>query len=392
MNILLGVTGGIAAYKALALVSLLRRRGNDVRVTMTDAACRLVAPATFRTISGNHVATDLFAEDVPQEVRHIAWAEWAEKAVVAPATANTLAKLAAGLADNMLTTILLATEAPLYLAPAMNPHMLAKPAVQENLHLLRERGAHVMEPACGQLACGDSGPGRLPEPEAIAAFVLGGGSLAGRRVLITAGPTSEPIDPVRAITNRSSGRMGYALAGAALNAGAEVELISGPVQIQPPAGAAVFRVRTAAQMYDAVMERAPGQDVVIACAAVSDYRPASAASQKIKKHEETLTIVLERTRDILAELGRRKEYYLVGFAAETEDMLANARRKLEKKRLDMIVANDVSADGIGFDSTRNAVTVLTDQGCKHVIPEAPKTEIAERLIALIAAELRQRSC
>lgn len=392
MNILLGVSGGIAAYKALPLVSLLRRRGHDVRVVLTPAACELVAPATFRTISGNHVATELFGEDAPGEVRHIAWAEWAEKALVAPATANTLAKLALGIADNMLSTMFLATEAPLYLAPAMNTHMLAKPAVQENLRVLRERGARILEPACGHLACGDTGRGRLPEPEVIAGFLLAGtGELSGRRVLITAGPTSEPIDPVRSITNRSSGRMGFAIAQASLEAGAQVELVSGPVELKPPGGAVLTRVRTAEQMYEAVMERAGGQDVIICCAAVSDYRPVEAAMQKIKKNEQRLTIELERTKDILAALGRGKSAYLVGFAAETENLLPEARRKLRDKNLDMIVANDVSAEGVGFESTQNAVTILTAAGVQHVIPKAPKSQIAQRLISLIAAELRQRS-
>lgn len=392
MNILLGITGGIAVYKSLTLIGILRRAGCDVRVTMTESAARLVSPATFRTISGNHVAVGLFDEEVPSEVRHIAWAEWADRALVAPATANTIGKLACGIADNMLTTIFLATEAPLYIAPAMNLHMFAKPAVQQNLRLLAERGARILQPAEGRLACGDVGPGRLPEPETIARFVLGGpGPLTGRRVLITAGPTSEPIDPVRSITNRSSGRMGYALAQAALDAGAAVCLVSGPVQIEAPAGAEVVPVSTAAQMYDAVMEHAPGCDIVIASAAVSDYRPAAAAEQKIKKSGETLTIVLEPTEDILAALGACKQYFLVGFAAETQNLLENARQKLVKKNLDMIVANDVSQEGIGFDSPDNEVTVLTAAGEEIPLERASKQQIAGELIALIAERLDRRS-
>lgn len=387
MNILLGVTGGIAAYKAISLVSLLRRQGHAVRVTMTDAACRLAAPAAFRTISGHHVACDLFEEIVPAEVEHISWAEWADRAVVAPATANTIAKLALGIADNMLTTIFLATQAPLYIAPAMNMNMLSKPAVQENLRLLAERGAHVLAPASGRLACGDTGPGRLPEPEEIARFVTGGGVLAGRRVLVTAGPTSEPIDPVRSITNRSSGRMGYALAQAALDAGAEVELITGPVELEPPPGATVVRVGTAQQMFDAVMDREAGQDVVIACAAVSDYRPVEIREQKIKKKAERLVLELERTPDILAELGRRGHSFLVGFAAETQDLLREAQSKLERKHLNMIVANDVSQPGIGFGSRNNAVTVLTASGEEFCLAEAPKSEIAAQIVDLIAGRL-----
>ncbi|MBD5560884.1 MAG: bifunctional phosphopantothenoylcysteine decarboxylase/phosphopantothenate--cysteine ligase CoaBC [Clostridia bacterium] len=388
MNILLGVTGGIAAYKALPVISMLRRRGHDVRVTMTPAACRLVDPATFRTISGNHVAVDLFQEDDPGEVRHISWAEWAERALVAPATANTVGKLALGIADNMLTTMFLACEAPLYIAPAMNPHMLGKEAVRENLRLLKQRGACILEPASGHLACGETGRGRLPEPEEIVRFLLADeGVLTGKRVLVTAGPTSEPIDPVRSITNRSSGRMGYALAEAALRAGADVSLISGPVEISPPAGADVTYVRTAQQMRDAVMERAARQDIVIACAAVSDYRPVETALAKIHKTDERLTLILERTPDILAELGRNKQFYLIGFAAETQDMLASARRKLQAKNLDMIVANDVSKAGIGFESSENAVTVLQADGTQTELERAPKREIASQLIRLIAAAL-----
>lgn len=389
MNILVGVTGGIAAYKALELVSILKKRGHDVRVVMTPAAARFVAPLSFQTISRSPVGLDTFAENVPHEVQHIAWADWADLFVVAPASANTLAKMAAGIADNLLTTIVLAADCPVYAVPAMNTRMLRHPATAANLETLRARGVHIMEPASGLLACGVQGPGRLPEPPAIADFLLGSSAfLAGKRVLVTAGPTSEPIDPVRAITNRSSGRMGYALAQAAADAGAAVTLISGPVSLDAPHNVSRISVRTAQEMYEAVMEQAQGMDIVIACAAVSDYAPVQAAQNKIKKHDEELTIVLKRTKDILARLGADKHYYLVGFAAETTNVPDYAREKLRRKNLDMIVANDVSDPSIGFESPENAVTIFTSSGKETTLPKAPKPVIAAQILTLIARELK----
>lgn len=392
MNILLGVTGGIAAFKALSLISILQKRGHTVRTVMTPAAARLAAPLSFQTLSRSAVGLDTFCESTPHEVQHIAWADWADIFVIAPATANTIAKLACGIADNLLTTIAVACDKPLYIAPAMNTRMLHHPATRQNLQILAERGAHIMESAEGLLACGVTGAGRLPEPEAVADFVLSSAALLeGKKVLVTAGPTSEPVDPVRAITNRSSGRMGYALAEAARNQGAQTVLVSGPTELDVPQGVSIVRVKTAAEMYEAVMTRASLQDIVIACAAVSDYTPVETAEQKIKKHDEELVIRLKRTRDILQALGKDKQYYLCGFAAETQDVLTYAQEKLERKHLDMIVANDVSRPEIGFDSPNNAVTILTADGKKTELPKAPKQVIAAGIIRAIAEDLPART-
>lgn len=391
MNILVGVSGGIACYKVVSLVSMLKREGHDVRVVMTETAAELVSPHTFQTVSGNPVALSLFGDDTPHEVKHISWATWAQAVVLAPATANTLGKLAAGIADNMLTTMLMAVSCPILAVPAMNSVMLASAAVQSNLTLLRQRGVYVMEPAQGRLACGISGPGRMPEPEQIADFVretlCTNASLRGRRILVTAGPTQEPIDPVRSITNRSSGKMGYSIAAAAQALGAEVTLVSGPVALSKPFGCSVVQVKTAQEMYDAVMGRAKNQDIIICAAAVSDYRPVHCEEHKIKKTSEELVLRLERTPDILAALGENKAYFLVGFAAETENLEANATQKLRRKHLDMIVANDVSCAGIGFDAEDNAVTLIKADGSSLTISQRPKMDVARRILAEIDAAL-----
>lgn len=389
MNILVGVSGGIACYKAASLVSMLKKDGHDVRVVMTPAAAELISPRAFQAVSANPVALSLFDTDAPHEVKHVSWAKWADLAVLAPATANTLAKLARGLADNMLTTIFLALTCPVIVAPAMNTNMLLNPATQENLRILRERGVRIMEPGSGRLACGDSGPGRMPEPEQIRSLIrdLFAGPLCGKKILITAGPTQEPLDPVRALTNRSSGKMGYALARRAREQGARVTLVSGPVALADPEGCETVRVRTAGQMYDAVMERACGFDVVICAAAVSDYRPAEVSARKIKKSEEEIVLRLVRTRDILRALGENKSYYLVGFAAETEDVLSNARGKLERKNLDMIVANDVSKPGVGFEADDNEATILTRDGGEIQVSARPKDAVADEILARIAERL-----
>jgi len=389
MKIALVVSGGIAAYKAAEVVRLLQDRGLTVQVVMTRAAQEFVRPLTFAALTGQKVITDMFGSgnaqqpNVESAIEHIGVAQSIDALVVAPATADVIAKFARGVADDFLSTLYLATKAPLVVAPAMNVNMWSHPATQENVETLKRRGARVVEPDSGYLACGMTGPGRLASNEAIVAIlmeVLGGTQdLAGETVLITAGPTREQIDPVRYISNRSSGRMGYAIAEAALRRGAKVILVSGPVSITPPSGAEIKRVESAEEMRTALKERLPDAGIVIATAAVSDYRPQTQAEQKIKRGGP-IDLAMEPTSDILAEIARTKTHqFVVGFAAETENVLENARKKLLKKSLDMIVANDVSRDGIGFDSERNAVTVLTKSDVIE-IPEATKLEIAQRLL------------
>jgi phosphopantothenoylcysteine decarboxylase/phosphopantothenate--cysteine ligase len=389
MKIALGVSGGIAAYKAAEVVRLLQDRGLTVQVVMTRAAQEFVRPLTFAALTGQKVITDMFGSgnaqqpNVESAIEHIGVAQSIDALVVAPATADVIAKFARGVADDFLSTLYLATKAPLVVAPAMNVNMWSHPATQENVETLKQRGARVVEPDSGYLACGMTGPGRLASNEAIVATVMevlgGTQDLAGETVLITAGPTREQIDPVRYISNRSSGRMGYAIAEAALRRGAKVILVSGPVSITPPSGAEIKRVESAEEMRTALKERLPDAGIVIATAAVSDYRPQTQAEQKIKRGGP-IDLAMEPTSDILAEIARTKTHqFVVGFAAETENVLENARKKLLKKSLDMIVANDVSRDGIGFDSERNAVTVLTKSDVIE-IPEATKLEIAQRLL------------
>jgi len=388
MKIALGVSGGIAAYKAAEIVRLLQDRGVRVQVVMTRAAQEFVRPLTFAALSGEKVITGLFESggdqpNVDSAVEHISVAQGIDALLVAPATADVLAKFAHGLADDFLTTLYLATKAPVIVAPAMNVNMWEHPAMQANLEILRRRGVMIVDPDSGYLACGMTGAGRLAANETIVDAVLrtlnAGHDLAGETVLITAGPTREPIDPVRYLTNRSSGKMGYALAEAAVRRGAKVILVSGPVALQSSTGVEVIGVETAAEMHDAVMARRGEATVVIKAAAVADYRPKRVAAQKMKRHAE-FSLELVPTSDIAAELGDRKQGQLViGFAAETENVLENARQKLLTKGLDAIVANDVSQPGVGFDSDRNAVTIITPTEVLDV-PAATKWDVAQKIL------------
>ncbi len=385
-KILLGVTGGIAAYKAVEVVSRLRKAGAEVRVVMTREATEFVTKLTFREISGNPVAVDMWAPVQHWNVAHIALAEWADAVLVAPATANIIAKAALGVADDMLSTTLLAVTAPVFFAPAMNSNMYAHPATQKNLDILVKRGLHIIPPGTGKLACGAEGPGRLAEPAdivaALEAFFIEGAQLSGIKVLVTAAGTIEPIDPVRYIGNRSSGRMGYALAEEAVARGAEVVLVSGPSALKPPSGLKQFvSVETAAEMREVVLREAETSRIVIKAAAVADYHPKHVSEQKIKKNDEELSIRLEKNPDILKELGQRKrpEQILVGFAAETQNLLQYAREKIEKKNLDFIVANDVTKPGAGFNTTTNTVKIIARDGSIEEVPLMTKREIAKRI-------------
>ena len=397
MKVALGVTGGIAAYKSAEILRLLQDRGVRVQVIMTRAAQEFVRPLTFAALSGEKVITGMFSSgeehepNIDSAIEHIAVAQSIDALVVAPATADVIAHFAQGIATDFLTTLYLATTAPVVIAPAMNVNMWNNPATQGNVHILRTRGVKIVEPGSGYLACGMFGQGRLAENEAIVSTVLealgASQDLAGETILITAGPTREKIDPVRYLTNRSSGRMGYALAEAALRRGARVLLISGPTSITPPGAAEVTRVESTDQMRDAVMNLLPQASIVIKTAAVADYRPKSASGQKIKR-KGPMTLELEATPDILKELSsRKKSQIIVGFAAETENVLENARQKLVSKNLDAIVVNDVSREGVGFDSERNAVTIITGDEVVDV-PETTKWEVAQRVLDQIV-KLRQ---
>lgn len=394
VKILLGVSGGVAAYKAPDLVRRLRERGAEVRVVMTAGAEQFVTPRTFQAVSGSPVRTSLWDEGAEAAMGHIELARWADKIVIAPASADFLARLTAGMADDLLATLCLAAEAPLYVAPAMNRVMWSNSATRDNIVRLGERGVTILGPALGDQACGETGPGRMLEPEHIATLVLQSieGQLAGMSFLITAGPTREPIDPVRYITNRSSGKMGFALAEAAAAAGARVRLVSGPVGLATPPGVERFDVQTAEDMYATVHEQLPGSDVFIGAAAVSDYRPEQSAEHKIKKTEERLELKLTRAPDTLrsvAALAAPARPFTVGFAAETENLEMHAVQKLESKRLDMIVANLVG-EGRAFDCDENEVVVFWSDG-KREIGLASKRELARELVELIATRARLAS-
>jgi phosphopantothenoylcysteine decarboxylase/phosphopantothenate--cysteine ligase len=390
MKIALGVTGGIAAYKAAEIVRLLQDRGIRVQVIMTRAAQEFIRPLTFAALSGEKVITGMFAPgevqhepNIDSAIEHIAVAQSIDALVVAPATADVLAHFAQGIASDFLTTLYLATTAPVVVAPAMNVNMWNHPATQANLQILRQRNVKIVEPDAGYLACGMTGPGRLAENEAIVAAAMealgASQDFNGETVLITAGPTRETIDPVRYLTNRSSGRMGYALAEAALRRGARVLLVSGPTSLTAPGAAEVSRVESTEEMRDAVLKLLPQATIVIKTAAVSDYRPKAEAGQKIKR-KGPMTLELEATPDILKELSLKKgTQIIVGFAAETENVLENARQKLVSKNLDAIVVNDVSREGIGFDSDRNAVTMISRDEVVEV-PETTKWEVAQRVL------------
>ena len=385
-RIVLGVTGGIAAYKTPELVRRLIEQGAEVQVVMTEAARRFVTPLSLQAVSGRAVRESLWDPAAELGMGHIELARWADLLLVAPATANSIALLAQGRAQDLLSTIALATAAPLMLAPAMNRLMWAHAATQDNVRLLASRGVRLLGPAEGELAERETGPGRMLEPGEIRDHVVahfGGGRLAGRRVLVTAGPTREPIDPVRYITNRSSGRMGYALAAACAAAGAEVTLVSGPTALETPPGCDRVDVETAAQMHEAVMQRAGDADVFIATAAVADYRPAEVAEQKMKKSGSNISLELAATRDILADVAaRHARLFTLGFAAETQDMEARARDKRERKGLDMLAGNQVGA-GLAFDVADNSLYVCW-QGGDTRLPQAKKTELGRQLVALMA--------
>ncbi len=392
VKILLGVTGGVAAYKTPDLVRRLRERGALVRVAMTAGARQFVTALTLQAVSGETVRTSLWDENAEAAMGHIELARWADKIVIAPATAGFLARLVAGMADDLLATLCLASEAPIYVAPAMNRVMWSHPATRDNVAKLGERGVRILGPGIGDQACGEVGPGRMLEPEQIATLLLSSasGALAARTVLITAGPTREPIDPVRYITNRSSGKMGFALAEAAAAAGARVKLVTGPVSLPTPAGVERFDVETAEEMYATVHEELPGADIFIGAAAISDYRPEQAAEHKIKKRHDRLDLKLTKAPDTLrsvAALESPVRPFTVGFAAETENLEAHAIRKLEDKRLDMIVANLVGEDR-AFDRDDNEVVVFWPEG-RREIALASKRQLARQLVDLIAARARE---
>jgi phosphopantothenoylcysteine decarboxylase / phosphopantothenate---cysteine ligase len=393
-RILLGVTGGIAAYKSAEIVRRLKERGAEVQVVMTAAARQFVTPLTFQALSGRPVRTDLWDEAAEAAMGHIELARWADRILVAPASADFLARLAHGLASDLLTTLCLATDVPITVAPAMNRLMWANAATRANMALLAARGIEVIGPAEGDQACGETGPGRMVEPDLLAAAVIDraatSGALAGRKVIVTAGPTRERIDPVRFITNRSSGKMGYAVAEAARDAGAEVILISGPVNVCTPPGVRRFDVETADQMLAAVNENLGGTDIFIAAAAVSDYRPVQVSMEKIKKTSDSLMLALSRTTDILATVAAgAARPFVVGFAAETQNVERNALAKLEGKNLDMIAANQVG-EGLAFDQDDNALTVYWGGGGRE-LKRAGKAQIAAELVALIAERFANRA-
>jgi len=389
VNIVLGITGGIAAYKAPDLVRRLRERNAEVQIVMTASAEEFVTTTALQAVSGRPVRSNLWDKEAEAAMSHIELARWADVVLVAPATAEVMARIASGAAPDLLTTICLATEAPIALAPAMNHVMWNNPATQSNRELLEQRGLHILGPDTGSQACGETGAGRMLDPDVIAATVCGlsvgkgNGSLEGRKVVVTAGPTREPIDPVRYITNRSSGKMGYAIARAAAAQGADVVLVSGPVSLQPPPGMQVLQVNTAEEMFEATHAHVADADIFVAAAAVADYRTAEIEPQKIKKHDESMHLELVRCPDILASVAALDAPpFTVGFAAETENVEAYARAKLDKKRLDMIVANRVGDDQ-GFDRDDNAVTVLWANGRQEFSLTA-KTELSRSLVDLVA--------
>ncbi|MBW3624910.1 MAG: bifunctional phosphopantothenoylcysteine decarboxylase/phosphopantothenate--cysteine ligase CoaBC [Armatimonadetes bacterium] len=392
--ILLGVSGGIAAYKAAELVRLLIRRGYEVHVVMTANATRFVAPLTFQALSGHPVGVDPWDPHSEWGMAHIDRAREADLFLIAPATADLLARLAAGVADDLLTTAALATDAPVWVSPSMNPKMLAHPATRANLHTLRERGLRVLESGVGEMACGDVGPGRLPEPEQIADAVdrhfSQGKDMAGLRVLVTAGPTREYLDPVRFLSNPSTGRMGFALAEAAAERGARVTLLTGVSALPTPPGVERVEIESAEDLGREMLARFPETDFVIASAAVSDYTPAERAPNKIKKKSDELVLRLKKVPDALAELGKRKKegQVLVGFAAETEDTEANALKKLREKNLDLIVLNDILQPGAGFAVETNRVTLLDAKGGREELPLMPKRALADLILDRASASDR----
>jgi phosphopantothenoylcysteine decarboxylase/phosphopantothenate--cysteine ligase len=391
-TIVLGVTGGIACYKAAALASALVKLHADVQVIMTENATQFVTPITFEQLTGNKALVDTFDRNFRFDVGHVAVADKADLVLVAPATANVLAKLAHGLADDMLTTTILACNCPKAAAPAMNTKMYENPVTQDNLQTLRRYGWEIVEPASGRLACGAVGKGKLPEPDQLVEVCLHTlaheKDMAGKRVLVTAGPTQEAIDPVRYLTNHSTGKMGYAIAKAASRRGAAVTLVSGPVDLPRPAYMDVVDVVSAQDMYEAVMARGPQADIIIKAAAVADYRPAAVAENKVKKSDSDLSLALTRTQDILARLGveKRPGQFLCGFSMETENMVENSQQKLKKKNLDMIAANNLKVAGAGFGVDTNLLTLITPTGATE-LPLLSKDQAADALLDAILAAM-----
>jgi len=392
-RILLGVTGGIAAYKAAVLLRLLRQNGAEIRVVMTRNAHEFITPLTLQALSGKPVHTELLDLDTESAIGHIDLARWADLILVVPASANFIARYANGFAEDLLSTLCLAADGPVMLAPAMNQQMWLNSATQENLEKLKSRGIVIIGPVVGDQACGENGPGRLLEPEEIASLAANSfetNILTGSRILVTAGPTREAIDPVRYISNRSSGKMGYAVALAAIEAGADVSLISGPVNLPAPDRVNVINVTSAAEMYNAVMQRISNTDIFVSAAAVADYRLQSVAEQKIKKTSDIFELNLKKNPDILADVAAlQNPPFTVGFAAETENLESNAQAKLRSKKLDMIAANQVG-DGLGFDSDTNALSVFWGSGQKQ-LQQAPKNKLAKKLINLITDQYNEKN-
>lgn len=389
-TVVLCVTGGIAAYKAADLTSKLRQAGAAVRVLMTESATQFISPMTFETLSGYRAVVDTFDRNFAWEVEHISLAKAADVFVIAPATANVIAKAAHGIADDMVTTTLLATKAPVVIAPAMNTGMYDNPVTQQNLQTLRERGFHIIDPAAGRLACGDTGRGKLPDTPTLMHGIeqaITPQDLRGQRVLVTAGPTQEAMDPVRFLSNHSTGKMGYAVAARAAMRGADVTLVSGPTALTTPEGVQRVNIVSARDMYDAVLSRADRQDMIIKAAAVGDYRPAETASEKLKKGDGEMTVALARNPDILAELGRRKHpgQLLCGFAMETQNLLDNAADKLRRKNCDMLVANSLRDKGAGFGTDTNVATLLFADGRRETPPLMSKEDLADVILDRLLA-------
>ena len=384
-TVLLGVTGSIAAYKIASLASMLRKQHADVHVLMTKNATNFIHPITFETLTGNKCIVDTFDRNFSFEVEHISLAKKADVVLVAPASANVIGKLANGIADDMLTTTILACTVPILISPAMNTHMYENPIVQDNLKRLQHYGMQIIDPASGMLACQDVGKGKMPEPELLYQYICREIAFSkdwkGKRVLVTAGPTQEKIDPVRYITNHSTGKMGYAVARAASYRGAEVTLVSGPTALPHPEFVRTIPVQSAQEMYEAVLSHAGKQDLIIMSAAVADYRPCKIHEEKVKKADENLSLSLEKTKDILQTLGSRKnpDQILCGFSMETEHMIENSRKKLQKKKLDLIVANNLKESGAGFGVDTNVVTLITEEG-EQAFPQMSKDQVAHKIL------------
>ena len=386
--VVLGVTGSIAAYKIAYLASALVKQHADVHVIMTENATNFINPITFETLTSNKCLVDTFDRNFQFNVEHVALAKRADIFMVAPASANVIGKMANGIADDMLTTTILAAKCPKYVSPAMNTNMFENPIVQDNIKKLEHYGFHIIDPASGYLACGDTGAGKMPEPETLFSYIMKDlaceKDMVGKKVMVTAGPTQEKIDPVRYITNHSTGKMGYAIAKAAAYRGAEVTLVTGPVAIKPPMFVKVVPIESAEDMFQAVTGAAPEQDIIIKAAAVADYRPAVVGQDKIKKTDGDMSIALERTKDILGWLGQHRTpgQFLCGFSMETRDMLENSRAKLARKNLDMIVANNLKVEGAGFGTDTNVVTIITKDSEKE-LPKMSKEQVADELLTQI---------